>query len=319
MPTDPRGGGLELAARRAREYLLSGAAGPVERELARMQVERRPVEPAVRARVAADQLPDGSWKAGLGATARALLVLRLLATERDETVQAGVAWMRQRRRSDASFVGGCDPERHAASLCAHRAGGFFAPTPSDGEPPTCWLLGTRLEGRPAALALSCMALTAEAAWQAAELDAQLHAQVLRRLALERGSWMPPRSEPPAAFLAVIRALLELGGDDAAAWHGVMMVLRSQRGDGSWPEVDTFLVLDVLLRAAAAGYGGPSLDRSVRRAAELLAVTQRPDGGWGADLPGSSEEAAAFGLTRDLIGWRALSYSTEAPSEPASIH
>lgn len=310
--------GIERAAAVAREYLLSGTAGAVERDLVRVLVDARAADASVTRAIVADQLPDGSWRGGLGATARALLLLRLLGVEGDAVVGGGVAWLRRRRRGQPTYVSGCDRERHARGLCEHFAGGLFAPTASDGDPPVCWFLSARLEDRPAMLALSSMAQAAEAVWELEGQDARLHAAVLRRVVLDRPDLAAPSAVPVPAFLAAARCLLALPGDDAAVWHALVTTLRSQRADGSWPDVDTFVVLDVLLEAARRGYGGPSLDRAIGRAAELLAVTQQPGGGWGRDAPGAGLEAAAFGLPRDVVGLLALRQARSGDA-PESIH
>lgn len=308
---------LSVAVQRAREHLLSGGAGPVAAGLARMRLEGGPGAEAEGARATLEeaQSEDGSWAGSLGATARSLLLLRGLGADADASGQAGVAWLRQRRREGASYLAGCDAERHRQSLCGHFAGGLFAPTAADGDPPSCSLLGVRVEGRAASLVLSCMALVAEEAWGAAARDAALHAAALRRMVLERDSWTSTASEPIPAFLAAVRALLPFGTDDGAVWHALVVTLRSQRADGSWPDTDTFLVLDVLLGAAARGYGGASLDRGLARAAELLAVTQQAQGGWSREAVGADLDSAAFGVPRDLVGLLALEHASGSTSTP----
>lgn len=309
---------IERASRRAREFVL-GAPDPVERELARAVGLGESPDPAAATAVAAGQLADGSWGGSLAATSRALLLLRRLG-EDGASIASAQLWLRGRRRGRGGWTAGCDAARHARGVCHHFAGGFFAPAAGDGAPAVCRLAGgTRLEGEPASLALSCVALRAMLGWAGRDLDAGLHLRALRRLVLERSSLVDAGREPVATLAPMLSALAAGSDDDAAVWHGVLLVVRSQRADGSWPDVDPFSMVEALLAVSDGGYAGPALDRAIERAADLLAVTQRAEGGWerGGSGPSSTETASA--LTPDIIGWLALERAAATKHDRPVVH
>jgi hypothetical protein len=298
---------------RAEARLLAGS--DVEAFLARREAGRpapgddeRATELA--AGIRETQQPDGSWQDSVIATAEALLCLRELepdATAAEPAVARAIDWLRTRRNAPGRFGDGCSPDRHRLGLCHHFLGGFFGPGPGDAPTQEAVLAsGARLPGGPArALGASCLALRALIAWGVVGNDVVLHLEGLRRLAplIRRESREPA---PVDVLPLVVHALLDApvaDGNRDAALEALTRLAQMQRADGSWPELDTFYVLEVLL-AAQARHPNPTFDAALRRCAGLLTVTQQEHGAWDRD-----------GGTRRLrIGWRTLRYATGAGQE-----
>ncbi len=253
------------------------------------------------------QEEDGSWRGSLVATVESLLLLReLLGAERpaavDGAVARGLAWLRRLRGGPGRYGDGCSPERHRLGVCHHAVGGFFAPAPplATGEE-LVLPCGARFPaGSAARLAASCTALRVCLRWGVFGPDTELHLDGLRRL-LE----LDPRGAnglvPLEALPAVLVTLLEVPDRpelSEVTARGISRLTQMQRADGSWPELDALYILEALLAAADAGFGGPAIDAAIRRGAGLLAVTQRQDGQW-------ERNATA---RRSLIGWRALRHA-----------
>ena len=112
----------------------------------------------------------------------------------------------------------------------------------------------------------------------------------------------PRCQTTRAFARNLSRLsdLPIGFWDerlstVAAERALRVLVRNQRGDGSWPSADLFFVLGVLARAAADPRFTSLLNATLERSAQQLALVQQPDGGWSRDRGSASL----------LVGWRVL--------------
>lgn len=251
------------------------------------------------------QSTDGSWGGNLGATAEALLLLSdLHVPSRFATpVARAEQWLRKRRSVPGRYNEGCDPERHAESLCEHFAGGFFSPGPPDRD-----FSGTRLgnglvfgSDRDARLGLSALALRAVRYWSRSTMDDLLHLDALARVA--HRALRSGKTSSMACLITMLAALTAAPRrpEFINVLHGALTRLAGvQRADGSWPDADPFHVADVFLLAIQRGYGSPVFDAALTRTAEMLALTQHPDGTWGPEI----------GSPRLLSGWRTLRYAAQ---------
>jgi hypothetical protein len=281
---------------------------------------------AFAAELRREQASDGSWGGDLVRTAEALLVLeglRRAGGQRRSEPAAGAAirWLAGRQDQPGRFGDGCSPERHELGLCHHFLAGFFSPAPPEVEiAPLVLPAAVRIGGEAdARLAASCLALRALRRWEVASTANELHLDGIVELV---GHWDRWETGPAGAgsLLVALGALVEDAAArdrphphrEAALRDGLRRTARNQRADGSWPDVDTFLALELLLDARSAGRGDAvALDAALGRGAELLAVWQRQDGTWG-------HEAAA---RRALIAWRVLRYAARtgpAGSAGASV-
>lgn len=270
------------------------------------------------AEIRTTQGPQGAWNANLLTTAESLIRLAELIPPQpgqlqDPTATRAITWLRSRRGAPGRYGEGCTPERHRRGLCHHFLGGFFAPTPPVDTPDQQLVLSCGAifpAGQAARLVASCRALRALLVWGVYGNDDWLHLEGLRRIL----SFDPRDSDAPAPLEAlpeILSALLAAPPDEAnhsAIRTGLIRLIRSQRADGSWPELDIFHILDMLLVATEKGYGDDEVDAALRRAAGQLAVSQQDHGSWERDtLP-----------RRSWIGWRTLRYGVmlEGRTAPA---
>lgn len=252
----------------------------------------------------AHQSGDGSWGNSLVHTSEALLLLadlRPFDHDVDAAIARSLGWLRCRQGKEGAFTDGCTPERHALSLCAHFAGGFFSP-----GPPSVSFADMRLSSGAtfptdddARLGASAIALRACLRYQEPTIDDRLQIDALLRVAdlLFRAQ---SRVATPAA-VAVLGTLARAPRTavQLAVLHAALSRLAgSQRADGSWPGAEGFHVADALLYAVQSGYGSPLFDNAILRTAEVLVLSQHADGSWGQDA----------GSHRLLIGWRTLRYA-----------
>lgn len=301
----------------------SGRAAPEDEGLLRTFVEK----------LLAEQREDGSWGEDLSATGLALQDLHLLLEGDPERagpeLVGAFAWLGSRQGRPGQYGDRCEPEQHALGLCRHFLGGFFAPA----EGQTAGLLAlpcglAELPESDAKLASSCIALRGALLWrstwpeawqqggkpQIRRSDVLLHLDGLCRVISfwNRGETVTDCSNTAVflglqALLAVEAANLGLPVDLAATCRqtlesGLCRTARIQRADGSWPDVDAFLGLDLLEKAARSD--SPALKAASLRGAELLVSAQQADGSWGRESP----------PRRQLVAWRALRRELEC-SEP----
>jgi hypothetical protein len=300
---------MATALDRAQEHLFQLQV--LESFIARREIEGGTAEDdeiigAVGDELLSHQSPDGSWGGSLAVTAEALLLLDdLHVPSRFATpVARAEQWLRKRRRATGRYTEGCDPDRHKAALCEHFAGGFFSP-----GPPSKDFSNTRLASGlvfptdpDARLGLSSLALHAVRRWSRCTTDDLSHLEVLARIAnsalrTQGSAWRMP------TLIMVLSALTSAPRrpEFIIVLHGALTRLAGmQRADGSWPDADAFLVAEVFLLAVQRGYGSPVFDAAIARTAEMLALVQQEDGGWG----------AAVEPPRLLSGWRTLRYAAQ---------
>lgn len=254
------------------------------------------------------QSPDGSWGGRLINTAEALLLmaeLRPFTQDVRDQVDKALAWLRTRQHVPGAFTDGCTPERHAYGLCHHWACGFFSP-----GPPTVSLAGASLSSgatfptdEDARLGQSALALRALLGYQHPSLDDALHIEALLRIAdllfREAANVATPTAITVLAALARAPRTPHL----VAVLHKALTRLAGvQRADGSWPGAELFHVAEAFLIAEQSGFGSPVFDKAILRTAELLTLSQQPDGSWG---PATTPQ-------RLLIAWRTYRYAARLP-------
>lgn len=259
------------------------------------------------------QADDGSWGHSLLRTAEALLLILDLTPEPSDPgrlmASAGLEWIRGRQNAPGVFGEGCSPGRHTLGLCHHFLSGFYSPAPR-----TTNLAGTALSNRAkfpsdsvARLGISCVALQAVDRWKAGDAKTALQRTGLRSI-VAGASTETASVITMAGYAAAVMALAEgpsNSEDDEAVVTGLDRLGSAQRADGSWPNADPFHVLDVVTRARQLGFGAAPADAALVRAAGMLTLLQRPDGGWGREM----------GPERTLIGWRTLRAALELVGEP----
>lgn len=254
----------------------------------------------------ASQAENGSWGDSLALTAETALLLTALRPF-DQGVEAAltrvVDWLRSRQRQPGSFVDRCTPELHQTALCHHFAGGFFSPGPRSTS-----LAGATLSNGArfstdddARLGLSALALRVVLGLQPPTRDDLLQIDALRHLS--NFLFRDTTRVATTAAVMVVAALTQAppSADHLAAVHDALArLVGQQRADGSWLDADPFHVVEVLLLAVRSGYGSPLFEAAIARTAEMLVLTQRPDGSWGSDA-----EPYRF-----LTGWRTLRHVME---------
>lgn len=258
------------------------------------------------------QTADGSWGRSLLRTAEALLLILDLTPEPSGPgrvmAAAGLEWIRGRQNAPGVFAEGCSPGRHTLGLCHHFLSGFYSPAPR-----TTNLAGTALANRAkfpsdnvARLGVSCVALQAVQRWRAGDAKSGMHRAGLRSI-VAGASTETASVITMSAYAAAVVALAEGPSnpeDDEVVVTGLDRLGSGQRADGSWPNADPFHVLDVVVRSRQLGYGAAPADAALVRAAGMLTLLQRPDGGWGREM----------GPERTLIGWRTLRAALELVEE-----
>lgn len=262
---------------------------------------------AVAEELVSHQSNDGSWGGSLAVTADALLLLADLkpaGASHGRAIEHAVSWLRSRQRMPGAFAGDCTPDHHAAGFCHHFATGFFSPAPpATSMAGTCVASGACFPtDHDARLALSALALRAVLSHAAPLRDDLLQIEALRRIAdlLFRGGDGISTTAAVTVLAALTRA--PRNATHLSIVHGALSRLaRLQRADGSWPGAEAFHVADTLLLAVRSGYGSPAFDGALARTAQMLAVTQQPDGSWGSDA----------GPFRLLTGWRTLRHVATA--------
>jgi hypothetical protein len=247
------------------------------------------------------QSPNGSWGDNLALTAEALALLGDLDPPKGsiaDSLARALSWIRSRQRAPGAWAQECTPDRHDAGLCPHFTTGFFSPGPrSHTFAGTSLSTGARFTSDDdARLALSAYTLRVVLGYQQPSTDDLLQIDALRRLAALLFRDRTNISTPAAVTVLATLAVMPRSPSHVAIVHGALSRLAgSQRGDGSWPGAEMFHVADALMLAERAGYGSPVFDAALARTANLLILTQQPDGSWGSDT----------GPYRLLTGWRTL--------------
>jgi len=246
--------------------------------------------------------PDGSWGSDVFRTAENLLLLREIAPAPDTHVRgvaaAACAWLLARQDQPGRFGEGCDPASHEAGLCEHHVSGFF----SAGEPTHDLAARTLAAGgrfqtdAGARFAASCLALRALITWDTDRERVEDGLRSLRVILMRH----VPGAEPVgccgyASGVAAVGSVPYGEPDRVSALAGLARLAATQRGDGSWPGVDLFHVLEVLTSPALLRHRLDAAEAAIQRAAGMLSLMLGPDGSWGRES----------GPVRTLIGWRTL--------------
>ncbi|MGH7500975.1 MAG: hypothetical protein ACREL7_04385 [Longimicrobiales bacterium] len=252
--------------------------------------------------------PDGSWGGDVLWTAESLLLVQDLVSEPPgwtrEIVDAACGWLLGRVGQPGRFGEGCDPATHDASLCDHFLPGFFAAGPPDTDLGGMTLAagGRFAEDAAARFGISCLALQALLTWKIRDGAIDTHLVGLRGV-MHRHSPVSGSRIGVAAYALGVAALAEAvhsEPDRIATLAGLTRLSALQRGDGSWPGVDLFLVLQVLLRATRLGHHIDAVDGAIVRSVGILSLMAGEDGSWG----------RGTGPERTLIGFRAFRRSAE---------
>lgn len=250
------------------------------------------------------QSQDGSWGGSVALTADAMILLADLRVPEEflTPIQRAEQWLRGRRNCDGRYTDGCDAGRHDLGICGHFAGGFFSPGPwthdfSGVALPNGASFPTDADAR---LGLSALALQALRRWSRSSTDDMLHLEALGRIGNAAFRGIPLDISTPA-LVQVLAALTTAPrtAEFIMVLHGALTRMAGvQRADGSWPGAEPFHVADVYMLAVQNGYGSPVFDAAITRTAEMLVLSQNPDGTWGHDS----------GPYRLLSGWRTLRYA-----------
>ena len=185
------------------------------------------------------------------------------------------AWLLEQQDKPGRFGEGCSRPRHAARMCEHYIGGFFAvAAPSERVAPLTLPVGRVIRSESAArFAGSCLTLRAvtlaghgERPSVAKHLDS-----VARMAALDH---LPSDYITMEMVAVSLSALGYCGRAEAGSF--VDLMAERQRGDGTWSGLDLFLALEALLAVRSDGAA-----RLIRHAVPALLRGQRRDGSFGA--------------------------------------
>jgi hypothetical protein len=185
------------------------------------------------------------------------------------------AWLLEQQDKPGRFGEGCSRPRHAARMCEHYIGGFFAvAAPSERVAPLTLPVGRVIRSESAArFAGSCLTLRAvtlaghgERPSVAKHLDS-----VARMAALDH---LPSDYITMEMVAVSLSALAHCGRVEAGSF--VDLMAERQRGDGTWSGLDLFLALEALLAVRSDGAA-----RLIRHAVPALLRGQRRDGTFGA--------------------------------------
>jgi hypothetical protein len=145
--------------------------------------------------------------------------------------------------------------------------------------------------------ISCYALRALLVWSVRDPRIDTHLASLRAV-VSRHSPVAGSPIDVAAYALGVGAVAEATHsepDRIAALAGLTRLAALQRGDGSWPGVDLFHVLEILLRAMTLGHHLDAVEAAVTRTVGILSLMAGEDGSWG----------RGTGPERSLIGWHAF--------------
>jgi hypothetical protein len=308
---------LNAALAQTERFLL--AAPVLEALLARREAHQEAPEDAETAELLMTelftfQLQDGSFDGSLVRTMEALLLLGALqpTLTRDERCDNAVAWMLQQRDLPGQFAEGCNATTHQLRICSHFLAGFFSPgSPDTSLEGLVFSNGLRFQSdEDARLGCSARALRACLRW-----SGRISEHIGLIGGLEKIATMTFRpvyrdTLGSAACLEVIAALLILPHSEEhtpIVQSALSRLVALQRADGSWPELEVTHVAEVLLSSLTHDYSSPAIHAALKRAAELLVLTQRENGSW----------STAPDPHRTYISWRVLRQVAEA--EGAATH
>ena len=230
----------------------------------------------LRGDLLAHQGRDGSWGEGnVAATADAiwrLLDFGMISNSR-QILQA-IHWLYGRRDAPGAFSSGCTPARHDARICEHFIGGFFSPGPLE-ESLEISLDNGQTVNSDVGARLLISERTLRTLLRAGPKDPRTGSSVtgLRSLPiyLEYGG-----SFTPAVLVGALQSLGWVQGPPPSELEaGLEVLAAAQDKDGTWPNVEFFFVLEMLLEVAH-----PLTRKMLRRAVPRLLETQHKYGAWG---------------------------------------
>ena len=232
------------------------------------------------------QREDGSWQGSLLRTAETLLLLHGMRAPSSVAIDRAIEYVLARAGAEGAYP----PNGFAAAPPSVDLSGLHLMTGLS--------IGTDRDAR---FGASARALSALGEWDA--LDAMIAAQTAVIADTLRSA---DCALSTTAFVLGTHALLAAGAhaDSDAA---LLQLTRSQRGDGSWPGVELFLVLDLFAAAQEKGKAPAGMQRALELAVDNLSFMQQPDGGWG-------RGSQPWQL---LSGWRALRAVTSVTAPPDS--
>lgn len=247
--------------------------------------------------------PDGSWGGDVLWTAESLMFLHELAAPltpaEQDLVRSACAWLLSRAGEPGRFGEACDPVSHQAGFCNHAVSGFLAvATPEADLTGVTLAAGGRFPSDGSArFGISCYALRSLLAWRVHDPRIDTHLASLRTM-VSRHSPVAGSPIDVAAYALGVGACAQAihsEPDRVATLAGLTRLAALQRGDGSWPGVDLFHVLEILISALRSGHHLDAVESAVARSVGILSLMAGEDGSWG----------RGTGPERTLIGWRAF--------------
>jgi hypothetical protein len=191
-----------------------------------------------------------------------------------QAIAAGLDWLYAQRDQEGAYGAGCTPARHEQRICEHFLSGFFSPGYADEAIEAVLENGqTVTSDSGARLLISERAL--RAALRASPGDPRATSSVagLRNLPLylEYGG-----TYTPAVLVGALQALAWAPSPRPSELEaGLESLAAAQAKDGTWPKVEFFFVLEMLLEMRH-----PFAQTLLRKATPRLLETQHKSGDWG---------------------------------------
>jgi hypothetical protein len=276
VPAQPSARAIQDAVDRARDWLSERR--DYHGYLSRRDTGRGAPELGghLRGDLRAKQEPDGGWDEGdLAVSVEALWqLLDLGLPANSPAVDRALEWLYGRRDKDGAYGSGCTPTRHEQQICEHYISGFFSPGPSDELQEVTLSNGqTVTSDAGARLLISERALRTALRARPGDPRAAASVSGLRGLPLylEYGG-----TYTPAVLVGALQTLAWLEGVRAAEVDAGLEALASeQAADGTWPNVEFFFVLEMLLELKQ-----PAAEAMLKSAVPRLLEIQHKYGAWG---------------------------------------
>jgi hypothetical protein len=230
----------------------------------------------LRGDLLAKQERDGGWGGGdLARSTEAIWQLLDLGTPASTpAVTRALDWLYGRRDDKGAYGSGCTAARHDQRICEHYISGFFSPGGPDESLEATLPNGQSVTSDAGArLLLSERALRAALRAQPTDPRAAASVAGLRGLPLylEYGG-----SYTPAVLVGALQALAWADGLQSSELEvGLEALSKAQGDDGTWPNVESFFVLETLLEINHS-LAAQLLERAIPR----LVESQHKYGAWG---------------------------------------
>lgn len=229
----------------------------------------------LRGDLLARQQPDGRWGENLVSSTEALWQLLDLGLAADASSAArGADWLYGRRDIEGAHGEGCTPGRHEQRACEHFISGFFSPGPPDESQEITLANGqTVTSDSGARLIASERALRTLLRVDPSDPRATASVVGLRSLPLylDYGGTFTP-----AVLVGALQALAWISnGWPAEAKAGLKTLAVNQASDGTWPNVELFFVLEMLLEVR-----NQLATQMMEKAIPRMLETQHKYGAWG---------------------------------------